>query len=262
MIPRVSAFPGPAARSGRSCLVTASTTPYHRDLCPDCAHLCPPTRRPWTRLVLAVVVDTVASAGCDDFPRDPDGPPVRGPGVARCDRGDRCQVHATYPRARLGRRLDQLTTGDSTGMLGRFLEEDPANVCAESAVSKVASVAPLAGLPRRPCGTSGGRRWVLSRRAGLPDELEAGQRPTSTLLPRRGRRSDDTRPRTESTVRVTTCAPCSVFSTNGRSGAHTLAGFPPGQPVRPPVRASSRRIRSPNVLGSILDAEFTGAGVG
>ena len=60
--------------------------------------------------------------------------------------------------------------------------------------------------------------------------------------------SDDTRPKAEPAARVTTRSSRSAFPTNGRSGAHTLAGFPPGQPAGPPigiVRARTATHRDP-----------------
>ena len=82
---------------------------------------------------------------------------------------------------------------------------------------------------------------LLPRRAGVPDGLGDGSDPPSALRRHRARQSDGTRPRTEPAARVTTPSPRSAFSTNGRSGAHTFAGFPPGNLLDLPARVVAGR---------------------
>ena len=178
-------------------------------------------------------------------------------------------VRAGSPIPRQGRRGDNRASGrGSRGLPGGgirgsprprgrsnrgsegFPGGKPVNVCAPDRVGGTTS-----GLPRRPCGPTGRRRWLLSRRAGLPGGLGAGQRPTSALRPRRGRQSDDTRPRTEP---GSSChdplAALSVLHERQIRRAH-ICRFPSGQPVRPPVRrpaggfghrACSDRCRTPS----------------
>jgi len=346
-MPGVSAFLELAARAGSCRLVPASTTPYHRDLCPFVPRSCPSARHPRGQHAgrgdpseaggnsldrddaasarVSSAVGALGPVSCwlscstswsgsgaptsratsrwtsrssthlpSNLPRDrpfavsvarPGGPtsratsrfgvPVRRAVIvviaakfARRVLADRptaddrrlhraarqvprrgtCKcVRAGSPIPRQGRRGDSGAFGRGPGTSlavafagprgragartgGREVSrEGNLSMCARRiCCSKVAPVARPAGLPRRPCGPSGRRRWLLSRRAGLPGELGPGQRPPSALRPRRGRQSDDTRPRTEPAARVTTCSPRSAFSVNGRSGAHTLAGFPPG----------------------------------
>ena len=72
--------------------------------------------------------------------------------------------------------------------------------------------------------------------------------------------SDDTRPKAEPAARVTTRSSRSAFPTNGRSGAHTLAGFPSGNLLGLPFAVSTPSFKCVLPLFAVRPAGGTGVG--